>query len=442
MESRFGLKFRRPANQLRLTRDNYAVPSMKNRERSFSRLREKWHAPSYAPPKDAFPQEVLVIDFELFKRFSRANVCSIIQEYESLINLSKTPEGAATLIDEEILQIIKEELWLKHGFPFFIVYSLQANDLKQSMTHQELLTSHLINKNDVQELKRAISMAQSAYHFLKTHVSLEQILKTKYPVAEYEYVRLEEKSEWNTNLYGQRILQYYKKHEDSIEFSPPDYCLLSELVDHLSLEQRKELYAEIYSDLLGNDPLFHLYLSEYSVIYTDKQCEELRQRALANYDINMQYCSSLNKTAFRADIKRFLKDHPDFQKVEDLHIYNKRQGVYVMVLGGFCQAYIGISKNIFNRIQQHWLYNQKPLDRLIMGDVETSIMSIDSFLPLDTTEIYVKLMPDATDELLSMTEKELVCNSIDQRYLLNRTQGGTGIKNLVPRYREVEADNT
>lgn len=442
MESRFGMKFRRPAEQLRISRENYAVPNMKNRKRSFLRQWEKWRVPSYAPLKDDLPQEVLVVDFDLFKRISSGSVRCAIQKYEALIQQSKTPKGAAKIIDEEVLEIIKEGLWLKKGIRFNVAYSLTIDDFTQSATEQELIKNHYVSQEDIPELIRAISIAQNAYSIVKKQVSIEQILKSKYPAAEYEFIQLAEKSAWSTNLYGKRILQYYKKHEDSIEFSPPDYCLLSELVDHLSLEQRKELYDEMYSVLLGNDPLFQLYLSEYSVIYTDKQCEELRQRALMNYDINMQYFSSLNKTAFRADIKKFLKEHPDFQKVEDLHVYNKRQGVYVMVLGGFCQAYIGISKNIFNRIQQHWLYNQKPLDRLIMGDVETSIISIDSFLPLDTTEIYVKLMPDATDELLSMTEKELVCNSIDQRYLLNRTRGGTGIDNLVPRYRGVESDNT
>ncbi|MBQ9906715.1 MAG: hypothetical protein IJM46_08085 [Oscillospiraceae bacterium] len=439
MESRFGMKFRRPAEQLRISRENYAVPNMKNRERSFLRQWEKWRVPSYAPLKDDLPQEVLVVDFDLFKRISSGSVRCAIQKYEALIQQSKTPEGAAKIIDEEVLELIKEGLWLKKGIRFNVAYSLTIDDFTQSATEQELIKNHYVWQEDIPELIRAISIAQNAYSIVKKQVSIEQILKSKYPAAEYEFIQLAEKSAWSTNLYGKRILQYYKKHEDSIEYSPTDYCLLSELVDHLSLEQREELYSELYSELLGNDPLFHLYLEKYAVIYTDEQCEELRNRALENYDINMQYCSSLDKAEFQSEINKFLKSHPDFQKVKDLHLFNKRQGVYIMVLGDLCQAYIGISKNIFSRIQQHWLYNQKPLDRLVMGDVDKSIMSIDSFLPLDTTEILVQIMPDASEELLSETEKELVSNSIKSKYLLNRTYGGTGIDNLVPRYRDEEA---
>ncbi len=442
MESRFGLKFRRPANQLRLTRDNYAVPSMKTRIRSYSWRKKLWLSSNVSLSKDEIAEQVLVVDFINFKESFGDHAHKEVEKYEALLEKSKTVEGANQIIDEKILSLIQEALWLDKGFSYSVSYALRMEDLTQPVDEKELVNTRLLPKTEISEFMKAVLMLKHAYPIIKKRLSLDQVLQAKYPQDEYEYVEIEKTSSLDYSKHIQLIKNYIDNHKDEIAFSISNYTSISQLLEVLTQGQIKELYMDIYSYLLETDDLFLLYLDNYAIIHTDDQCEELRQRALANYDINMQYCSSLNKTAFRADIKRFLKEHPDFQKVEDLHVYNKRQGVYVMVLGGFCQAYIGISKNIFNRIQQHWLYNQKPLDRLIMGDVETSIMSIDSFLPLDTTEIYVKLMPDATDELLSMTEKELVCNSIDQRYLLNRTQGGTGIENLVPRYREVEADNT
>ena len=220
MESRFGMKFRRPAEQLRISRENYAVPNMKNRERSFLRQWEKWRVPSYAPLKDDLPQEVLVVDFDLFKRISSGSVRCAIQKYEALIQQSKTPEGAAKIIDEEVLELIKEGLWLKKGIRFNVAYSLTIDDFTQSATEQELIKNHYVWQEDIPELIRAISIAQNAYSIVKKQVSIEQILKSKYPAAEYEFIQLAEKSAWSTNLYGKRILQYYKKHEDSIEYSP------------------------------------------------------------------------------------------------------------------------------------------------------------------------------------------------------------------------------
>lgn len=442
MESRFGLKFRRPADQLRLTRDNYAVPTMKTRIRSFSWQKQLWFSSNVSVSKEEIAEQVLVVDFLNFKTAFGNHAHKEVNQYEALLEKAKTVEGANQIIDEKVLSLIQEALWLDKGFSHSVSYALRIEDLTQTVVEKELVNTRFLLETETTEFMKAVSMFKYAYPIVKSRISLEQVLQAKYPQAEYEFIKAEKKSSLDYSKHIQLIKDYIDYHKNEIAFSISNYSSISQLLEVLTQGQIKELYTDIYFNLLETDDLFQLYLDNYAIIHTDDQCEELRQRALANYDINMQYCSSLNKTAFRADIKRFLKEHPDFQKVEDLHVYNKRQGVYVMVLGGFCQAYIGISKNIFNRIQQHWLYNQKPLDRLIMGDVETSIISIDSFLPLDTTEIYVKLMPDATDELLSMTEKELVCNSIDQRYLLNRTRGGTGIDNLVPRYRGVESDNT
>ena len=67
----------------------------------------------------------------------------------------------------------------------------------------------------------------------------------------------------------------------------------------------------------------------------------------------------------------------------------------------------------------HW-NGRKSLERLIFGDVITSIISIDSFGALDTTRIYY---------IKTYNTYELECkivSSFDDKYLINRTAGGIG----------------
>ncbi|WP_091227261.1 hypothetical protein [Microbacterium sp. 3J1] len=73
-------------------------------------------------------------------------------------------------------------------------------------------------------------------------------------------------------------------------------------------------------------------------------------------------------------------------EVTDLTQWDGVGGLYIMVLAEYRQVYVGATSSftgIAKRIRQHWT-NQKQFDRLIWGDVDTSILSIDSFRALDT----------------------------------------------------------
>ena len=67
----------------------------------------------------------------------------------------------------------------------------------------------------------------------------------------------------------------------------------------------------------------------------------------------------------------------------------------------------------------HW-NGKKSLERLLFGDICSSILSIDSFGALDTTRIfYIKTHSTFENE-------EKIVKNFDCKYVLNRTAGGIG----------------
>jgi hypothetical protein len=88
-----------------------------------------------------------------------------------------------------------------------------------------------------------------------------------------------------------------------------------------------------------------------------------------------------------------------------------------MVLDKYKQVYIGTSSDLFQRIYKHWT-KQTPFDRLIFGSIQSSRLSINSFRPLDTTRLYIKV-----DDETFIHEDSYVVN-IPEKFLCNRTVGG------------------
>lgn len=133
----------------------------------------------------------------------------------------------------------------------------------------------------------------------------------------------------------------------------------------------------------------------------------------------MKFFSLLGYDEFCGEIDAFLKRNPQFFEVNDLNLYDQKSGYYVMVLDEYKQLYIGTTNDIKRRIRQHWT-NSKPFDRLLfpMGNVETSILSIDSFRALDTTRIYVYETKNTFDS------EHTFINQISAKYLCNRLAGG------------------
>ena len=115
------------------------------------------------------------------------------------------------------------------------------------------------------------------------------------------------------------------------------------------------------------------------------------------------------------------------REVFDLKDIAGIEGIYVLVLGQYKQVYIGKSSDIKRRILSHWS-RKKEFDHLICGRVDESVISIDSFGALDTTQIFYKRVSwRDIDEV----EEKLV-SSFKGEYLINRVAGGLNAENEAP----------
>lgn len=166
------------------------------------------------------------------------------------------------------------------------------------------------------------------------------------------------------------------------------------------------------------EALSSIYEDEEHRILTDEWCESHQARALENFDLNMGYFASLDHEEFDAALQQSVAKQRGMKEVTDLNRWEGVGGLYVMVLDDFCQAYVGVSSSgIMERVRQHWT-RQKQFDRLLWGDVTTSILSIDSFRALDTTRIFAARVSDPW----SLENK--VIDSFPAKFLLNRIAGG------------------
>lgn len=166
------------------------------------------------------------------------------------------------------------------------------------------------------------------------------------------------------------------------------------------------------------DNYLNVFEDETLKTYTDKYCIEHQKNCLINYDLNMNFFNKIKYSDFEKIISKIRKRFKKLEEIEDLKNYEKKGGIYILILDEYRQIYVGQSNNIKKRILQHWT-KRKEFDKLIYGKKETSVLSIDSFGALDTTRIFVI---DNLNEQMYLEEK--IVDYIPQKYLLNRTKGG------------------
>jgi len=152
-------------------------------------------------------------------------------------------------------------------------------------------------------------------------------------------------------------------------------------------------------------------------LYSKKELKEHLEKYYINFDLNMEYFKKLKKEEFDKSLNKFLKKYPEFQKLENLESTKNMSGYYIMVLGEYKQVYIGTGKDIYKRLRRHMSDNQD-VDCLIWGSVTNSILSINSFRPFDTTEIYVYF----TSKTFESENKYI--EEFSDKFVLNRTCGG------------------
>lgn len=177
-----------------------------------------------------------------------------------------------------------------------------------------------------------------------------------------------------------------------------------------SLRERDQKYCELM-DSIFEDEWWRTYRPEIA--------EEMRARALKNFDLNMAYFSQLDAKEFEHHVAQTVKSFSRIRRVERLADWEETGGVYVMVLGEHRQVYVGQSNNIRKRIKAHW-GGAISISKAVFGRVDQSIMSIASFRALDTTAIYATEVPDFKRDKV----EEDVESSFDQKYVLNRIDAG------------------
>lgn len=153
------------------------------------------------------------------------------------------------------------------------------------------------------------------------------------------------------------------------------------------------------------------------LVYSEAWYSEKIKRALENFDLNMKFFSKLDKNAFQNELNKFLTLNKNFIEVFDLNLYSNQPGYYLMVLDEYCQIYVGTTKHIKQRVLQHWS-RKMPLDRLIFGKVEDSILAFDSFKAFDTTRIFAYPTSD------TYVDENVYIEQFSNKFVSNRTTGG------------------
>ncbi|MBF4565973.1 hypothetical protein [Plantibacter sp. VKM Ac-2876] len=138
--------------------------------------------------------------------------------------------------------------------------------------------------------------------------------------------------------------------------------------------------------------------------------------------MKMAYFRTLDRRDFDHAIDEAVKAQRCMVEVTNLNDWEGKQGLYIMALDEFKQAYVDITHSdggIKSRVRQHWS-TSKAFDRPLRGRVTESIISIDSFRALDTTRIFAARARDP----FALEDK--VINSIPSEFMLNRVMGGDG----------------
>ena len=156
---------------------------------------------------------------------------------------------------------------------------------------------------------------------------------------------------------------------------------------------------------------------ENHTILSESFCVLQRKYALENFDLNMAFFSRIRQSDFEDALTEMLRKNKRLKPITDLRTLDGDEGVYVMVLDDYRQAYIGQSRDIRARIKRHWS-GTKPFDRLLWGDPHESVLSIDSFRSSDTTRIFA-----ARTARGDRLEAKLVRTFPDD-YTVNRIAGG------------------
>lgn len=207
------------------------------------------------------------------------------------------------------------------------------------------------------------------------------------------------------------------KNENKIKLTRENYCVPSNKTT-ISTQRYIDYLIDRYKDNKDIAITIPNEVFEDKYHYTDEWVNKHYKDCMLNFDLNMKYFDSLNSLDFTKTLDSFVSKFK-FTETFDLNEVDNVSGIYILVLDQYKQVYIGKSDNIKKRIQSHWT-KKKEFSRLIWGNVNTSIISIDSFGALDTTRIFLK----AIDSYELDRAEEKYVKKFKSEYLLNRVSGG------------------
>ncbi|TFB86878.1 GIY-YIG nuclease family protein [Cryobacterium algoricola] len=159
------------------------------------------------------------------------------------------------------------------------------------------------------------------------------------------------------------------------------------------------------------------YEDDDHTLLSDEFCARQREQALDNFDLNMAFFAHIPPADFENSLHEIVRKNKGLRPVSDLRALDGEEGVYVMVLDEYRQAYIGQSVDMRTRIKKHWT-GTKSFDRLLWGNPDESVLSIDSFRSLDTTRIFAA-RTSRRDQLEARVVKMFPAD-----YTVNRIGGG------------------
>ena len=187
-----------------------------------------------------------------------------------------------------------------------------------------------------------------------------------------------------------------------------------------------------------------------SLVYNKKNKKRNKEAILKNLNLNLKFYTELDSEEFNKNLDKVLKlkKNNGLKKVTDLKEYIGKKGIYIMVLDKYKQIYIGQSKrDVVERIINHWK-RKVEFENLLIGKVNESKLSIDTFGMLDTTRIYIEDIDPLyynNSEKIDKREEYLI-NSIPEQYLINKVGGGLrldgidSLKSFIDTYKKRKLD--
>ncbi len=219
----------------------------------------------------------------------------------------------------------------------------------------------------------------------------------------------------------------FEENNPNLKINRDNYAIIDKKNHEVSATLRRNAYMKEFleSDIekihnVGKkyfDSLYKIFEDDTFSTFTDEYCLAHKNDCLYNYDLNMKFFEKLNEDEFNKTVNKVLKKFKNLYEIFDINDVSGITGVYIMILDKYKQMYVGQASDLYKRIRQHWT-RKNDFWRLIFGSVEDSVLSIDSFGPLDVSRIFVYKCTDKEKA------EEKIVSYIPNDFLLNRTRGG------------------